>query len=221
MLTLPYYFEMLPWQINNTLIFIFFLLVGYKKPRFAAVYATLFDKRNVCLSSGHQTNAHYMANRGKIRQSVTLKRIRTVYEYRVRVYTWKLGLSLKSEHNFITMNPEGTISWCWGQNIVILCLNLYQNLENFIFHSKFVLKSIAGFEASMYFWYIFKLIPDFGHSFPSPFGMQRVFGNLEPLFYCQRRIFPVVFLLEVYRDDNSFGCWREWFPHHFLGVPDY
>ena len=45
----------LPWQINKTLIFIIFLLVGYKKPRFNAVYATLFDKRNVCLSSGHST----------------------------------------------------------------------------------------------------------------------------------------------------------------------
>ena len=55
-------------------------------PRFAAVCAIPFDKRNVRLSSGHQTNVHFMANRGKIRQSVTLKRIRTVYEYGVRVY---------------------------------------------------------------------------------------------------------------------------------------
>ena len=39
-------------------------------PRFAAVCAITFDKRNVRLSSGHQTNVHYMANRGKIRQSV-------------------------------------------------------------------------------------------------------------------------------------------------------
>lgn len=44
-------------------------------PRFAAVCAITFDKRNVRLSSGHQTNVHIMANRGKIMQNVTFKRI--------------------------------------------------------------------------------------------------------------------------------------------------
>lgn len=61
--------------MKSTLIFINFLLVEFKMPRFAAVCAITFDKRNVRLSSGHQTNVHFIATRGKIRQSVTLKRI--------------------------------------------------------------------------------------------------------------------------------------------------
>lgn len=75
-----------PWQIKSTLIFIISLLKRHDLPHFARVSGIIFDKRNVRLSSGHWTNVHFMANRGKIRQSVTLKRIRTVYGYRVRIY---------------------------------------------------------------------------------------------------------------------------------------
>ena len=78
--------RVLPWQMNKTLIFINFLLVEFEMPHFAHVFGFLFDKRNVDLSSGHSTLCHIKANRGKTSQSVTLKRIRTVYGYRIRVY---------------------------------------------------------------------------------------------------------------------------------------
>ena len=45
-------------------------------PHFAHISGIVFDIRNVRLSSGHSTNVHFIANRGKIRQSVTVKRIR-------------------------------------------------------------------------------------------------------------------------------------------------
>ncbi len=47
--------SILPWQMKSTLIFINSLLVGYEIPRFAALCAIPFDKRNVRLSSGHST----------------------------------------------------------------------------------------------------------------------------------------------------------------------
>lgn len=52
----------------------------------------------------------------------------------------------------------------------------------------------------------FTLILDLEHNYPSPFGIQRAFGNLMQLFCFQRKIYHAVYLLEVYQDDNSFGC---------------
>ena len=56
----------LPWHTKSTLIIKFFLLKCRDLPCFAAVYATLFDKRNVCLSSGHSTVCTFY---GKSRQN--------------------------------------------------------------------------------------------------------------------------------------------------------
>lgn len=64
------------------------------------------DEEFVCQVNIRQY-VHIIANRCKTRQSVTLKQIRTVYGYWVRVYSYILWLSLKSERNLVTMNPVG------------------------------------------------------------------------------------------------------------------
>ena len=110
------------------------------------------------------------------------------------------------------------MSWCRGQNIVFSMSALCKNLENLIFHSRLVIRSFIESESKGYLRLIFKLIPDFVHSFPDPFGIRRVSWNLKLLFCFRRRIYLVVYLLEVCQGGNSFGYWLEWFPHHFSAL---
>ena len=103
----------------------------------------------------------------------------------------------------------------------LLCLNLRMNLENLIFYSRFAINGFISLESLVYSCLISTLIPDSEHSFLSPFGIRRASWSSVLLFYFRKRIYLVVFLLEAYRDDNSFWCWQEWFLRHSSAVPDY
>ena len=79
-------------------------------PRFAAICAIPFDKRNVRLSSGHSTVCTFY---GKSRQNKAKCYTQTDTN-RIRIFDKSIRLNyetiVKSEHNLVTMNPEGSIS---------------------------------------------------------------------------------------------------------------
>lgn len=85
-------------------------------PRFAAFCANPFDKRNVRLSSGHSTVCTFY---GKSRQNKAKCYTQTDTN-RIRIFDKSIRLNyetiVKSEHNLITMTPEGshlTIVYYW------------------------------------------------------------------------------------------------------------
>lgn len=120
-----------------------------------------------------------------------------------KLIRWKSVLSITTSYTDKWVTHKMT--WCRGQNIVFSMSALCKNLENLIFHSRLAIRSFIESESKGYLRLIFKLIPDFVHSFPDPFGIRRVSWNLKLLFCFRRRIYLVVYLLEVCQGGNSFG----------------